>query len=203
VSGQAAQFILQVLPIAAGALFVLAVKGVRLPEPGIQVRFSGEAESSPDDCGKGGDTDAPPSTAGLPAECREIRGSRELGEAVALYLSTPQTHTQALWNGYQGRFEDMRERVFERFVYDELITNGILNSRTDSCSSHKIAFEKLGILDAKKAEDLGKYLARQKVGMLKLFACGSPDLSRTLSFDGGYGLLLAYLTGYTLEKIGV
>jgi hypothetical protein len=203
VSGQAVQFLLQVLPIAAGALFVLAVKGVRLPEPGIQVRFSGETESSPDDCGDGGDTDAPKSTAGLPAECREICGSRELGEAVALYLSTPLTPTPAPWNGHLGRFEDMHERVFERFVYDELITNGILNSRIDSRSSHKIAFEKLGILDAKKAGDLGKCLARQKVGKLKLFACGSPDLRRTLSFDGGYGLLLAYLTGYNLEKVGV
>ncbi len=96
----------------------------------------------------------------------------------------------------------MRERVFERFVYDELITNGILTSRTDSRSSHKIAFEKLGLLDAKKAGDLGKRLARQKVGKLKLFACGSPDFSRTLSFDGGYGLLLAYLMGYNLETVG-
>ncbi len=73
-------------------MFVLAVKGVRLPESGIQVRFSGETEDSPGDCSKGGDMDAPTSAAGLPAECLEIRGSRELGEAVALYLSAPYSH---------------------------------------------------------------------------------------------------------------
>jgi hypothetical protein len=202
-SGQAIQFLLQILPIAAGALFLLVLMGVKLPESGIQVRFSGEI---PEDAVRNGKKKADlrePTTA-LPLLCPEIYGSRELGEAIAIYHSPLTQPPAVLWQGYLGCFEDMHDRIFERFVYDELITNGIFNSKTDSQDSHEIAFEKLRIFDARKAKDLRKYLKMQKSGKLRLFTCGNlAFLRHALSFDSSSGLLLAYLVSYDIEIIGV
>ncbi len=202
-SGQAIQFFAQILPIAIGALFLLLLRGVKLPESGIRVRFSGEIPESAGADRKENDADAREPATGLPVRCQEIHGSRELGEVVAIYHSPPSQHLVAYWHGYLGGSEDMRALIFERFVYDELITNGIFNPRTRSQGYHEIAFEKLRILDVRNAEGLRKYLKRQKSGKLRLFACGSPSfIRRTLSFNGGYGLFMAYLMGYDLEVIG-
>jgi hypothetical protein len=202
-SGQAIQFLIQILPIAAGALFVLVLRGVKLPESGIQVRFSGEISENSVEDRKNKEVDVREPTTGLPIPCPEIYGRRELGEVAAIYRSPLSLHQAVSWHGYLGSFENMHDRVFERVIYDELITNGIFNPKTNSRNSHEIAFEKLSLLDAGKAKDLHKYLKRQKSAKLRLFSCGNTAFLRhTLSFDSSGGLLLAYLVNYDLEVIG-
>jgi len=164
-SGQAIQFFIQMAPIAIGALFVLVLKEVRLPESGIGIRFSSEIPE------------------GVEADCGDVG-------------AVP-------GHGRLGSPEDLRECAFERLVRDELIANGLFSSRGRPGNIHKIAFEKLGILDARNVDDIRRYSRKQRCDGIRIFACGGPALpGRMLSFGGESGLLFAYLASYKLEVIG-
>lgn len=202
-SGQAMQFLIQMAPIALGALFVMALKVVKFPEQGVEVRFSpdlrddavGESEKCP--------ARAKGDVANLPVRCTEAYVANGLSGAVASYLSPASQVGASPWHGYVGSSDDMRDGIFERLVHDELITLGVFSSDTGLRSSRNAAFDLLGILDERKADNLSRYLMRQKKERLRLFAVGNPaPLARTLSFEGESGLLLAYLAGYDLEVIG-
>lgn len=202
-SGQAMQFFVQVAPIAFGAFFVILLKAVKFPERGMQIRFYPEI---PDE-GDGGSLNRAPiwrqATAGLPVQCSDIYGSDGLAEAIAAYRSKAPQGAISPWHGYVGGSEDMRDGVFERLVHDELIANGFFDSDTGLRNSRNAAFEKLGILDERKADNLSRYLMRHKKGRIRLFALGNQmPLSRVVSFEGESGLLLAYLAGYDLELVG-
>ena len=99
--------------------------------------------------------------------------------------------------------EDAHERAFERLVRDELISNGLFSSKGRPGNLHKVAFEKLGILDGRSIGDIRRYFRRPTRTGIRIFACGCPALSvSTLSFDGASGLLFAYMASYNLELIG-
>jgi hypothetical protein len=203
VSGQVIQFFIQIAPIALGALFVIVLKIVKFPETGIEMRFSQEIPKDPARKSEKSAEPVPRAIVGLPTRCSEIYGRDGLAEIVAAYLSDASQGTNFLWHGYIGGSEDMRDGVFERMIHDELITNGFFDSNVGLRNSRNIAFEKLGILDEMKADNLSRYLTRHKKDQLRLFALGSDmPLARVLSFEGESGLLLAYLAGYNLEVVG-
>lgn len=166
-SGQLVSFLVQIAPIAAGAAFVFVLKGVKFPEPGIQVRFSGGTPREP--------ADAEAEAGGAPSQRSE----------------SAQEET------------DLHRREFERLVYDELITNGIFDPHPGVVKTNRLAFEELGLLDARKAGHLKGYLSGMKRDRLRLFAQGGRALHRwVLPYSGEYGLLLAYLLARNLEIIG-
>ena len=60
--------------------------------------------------------------------------------------------------GHPGDCEDAHERAFERLVRDELISNGLFSSKGRPGNLHKVAFEKLGILDGRSIGDIMEVL---------------------------------------------
>jgi len=198
------QLFVQMSPILAGAIFMLVVKEVRLPEARIQIRFSDESALQKRSEEKETGFREHNSATGLPVSCSEAYVNKELGEAHATYFYASLQDRVVLWRGYLGSLEDMHAGVFKRVVYDELILNGLLEHRFGTDEIYGVAFDKLGIMDIDKVRELDSYLKNHKKGRLSIF---TPDcqimLKHLLSFDNGCGFLLPYLIDYNMEIIGV
>jgi len=98
----------------------------------------------------------------------------------------------------------LHKKVFEKEVHDLLIQNGLFDRNAFDKEMHKLAFEKLGIIDERKLRYLNVYLKTRPCKKLRVYATDTRRLlNYLLCFEYDSGLLLSYLANYNIEFLGV
>ncbi len=185
------EYVIQIMPIFAGAAFVLLIRLMATKEDMLVIRSAAHASTKSLHADTGFDTHG----FELPVPLSEL-GDSEYMQKAFVAMNALQGDKLRAWRGYVGTSERMRDSVFERLAYDSLVVNGNVPRSRSAHSIRKYAAEKLGFIDLDSLQSA----MRHSHARLRVYAPDKRELlARIILFGADSGLLLHDLAGYSLE----